>query len=55
MPSKSKKSLRKVYTNAGSALTLTAADFGLAVCKKTGRLIQLTERKKDENKRNEEV
>lgn len=55
MPSKSKKSLRKVYTNAGSALTLTAADFGLAVCKKTGRLIQLKKCKEEGNNKNEEV
>ena len=50
MPSQTRKSLREVYANACSALTLTPVDFGLAVCEKTGRLIQLKGCKKEESK-----
>ena len=55
MPSKSRKSLRQVYASSGSALTLTAEDFGLTVCKKTGRLIPIKECKEEEGQKNEEV
>ena len=55
MSSKSRKSLRQVYATAGSALTLTAEDFGLTVCKETRRLLQLKECKEKGKQKNEEV
>ena len=55
MSSNGRKSLRQAYASAGSALTLTAEDFGLTVSKKSGRLIQLKEYKEEGKKKNEEV
>ena len=55
MSSNGRKSLRQAYASAGSALTLTAEDFGLAVCKKTGRLIPIKDCKEEGEQKNEEV
>ena len=55
MPSKSRKSLRQAYAGSGSALTLTAEDFGLTVCKKTGSLIPIKDCKEEGEQKNEEV
>ena len=55
MSSKGRKSLRQVFAGAGSALTLTAEDFGLTVCKKTGRIIPIKAFKEEGEQKNEEV
>ena len=55
MREETKKSLREVYRNVGPALTLTAEDFGLTVCKKTGGLISIKGFKEKEEQKNEEV
>ena len=55
MSSKGRKSLRQVYAGAGSALTLTAEDFGMTLCKKTGRLIRIKEFNEKGVQKNEEV
>ena len=39
MPEETKKSLREVYRNIGSALTLTPEDFGFTIDTETGRPI----------------